>query len=436
MKFAGKALLMSMSIAIGIGGYAGAASAVTVPANDHIAHATVVSSLPFNQTLDTTRATTDSTDAAANATCGAPQTNNSVWYKFTGAHTNGVFIVDTTGSTFSSGVLIATGTPGKLTTVACAPVSVGISTQANTAYWVMVFDDTGNGGTLHLSMHGKGPVPANDTISHATGINKLPFSQTVDTTGATHDSNDDQANASCGAPSVGHSIWYKYTAGSNVNSVVFDASQANFASGVIVATGTAGNLTTVTCGPGSVVASVTPGTTYYVLVFDAAGGIGGTVNFIADLAPTLATTVKYQTLVDSSGTAHMQGTYTCTHGGTAPFLELSGQLVEIAGSNVVTGLYDSGPLLPTCDGAKHSWSADGIPDSAPFVAGSKAAALTFNLLCTTSTCITTNQNVVVSLVSSVSSSTATAPVTKSSSKATPKQPEWGTAGRANTAWGH
>ena len=40
------------------------------PPNDTFEQATVISSIPFSQTLDTSEATTDSTDAEAGATCG------------------------------------------------------------------------------------------------------------------------------------------------------------------------------------------------------------------------------------------------------------------------------------------------------------------------------------------------------------------------------
>ena len=42
------------------------------PSNDTFGGATVIGSLPFTDTLDTTEATTDATDQEANADCGAP----------------------------------------------------------------------------------------------------------------------------------------------------------------------------------------------------------------------------------------------------------------------------------------------------------------------------------------------------------------------------
>jgi len=77
------ATVACVAIALGLGGFVGSAAAATPPPNDLISGATVVSALPFLQTLDTTAATTDANDAQVNESCGAPFTNNSVWYKFT-----------------------------------------------------------------------------------------------------------------------------------------------------------------------------------------------------------------------------------------------------------------------------------------------------------------------------------------------------------------
>ena len=55
------------------------------PPNDTFEQATVISSLPFSQILDTTQATTDSTDAEALAACGGPSfpIAATVWYEYT-----------------------------------------------------------------------------------------------------------------------------------------------------------------------------------------------------------------------------------------------------------------------------------------------------------------------------------------------------------------
>ena len=120
----------------------------------------------------------------------------------------------------------------------------------------------------------------------------LPFKTTLDTTGATTDRNDSQVNASCGAPSTSHSVWYKYTAGAKDTGLFFDAGASSFGAGVIVATAANGGLKTVACGPSSVSTAVTPGTTYYVLVFDADQETGGTLNLTIDHLPTWNTSVR------------------------------------------------------------------------------------------------------------------------------------------------
>ena len=161
-------MLACVAVALGFGGFVGTASAAAPPPNDLIGGATVVSALPFSATVDTTGATTDANDMQVNLTCGAPVTNNSVWYTFTAGPSDTLLAVDTTGSTFSSGVIIATGTPGALTTRACGPISAKVAVASGTTYYIMAFDDSGSGGTLHISMHGAGPPPANDTIGHST----------------------------------------------------------------------------------------------------------------------------------------------------------------------------------------------------------------------------------------------------------------------------
>src|SRR5919206_3616212 len=46
-------------------------------------------------------------------------------------------------------------------------------------------------------------APSNDTFANATAISSLPFSDTVDTTGATTDSDDKAAGAACGVSGQG-----------------------------------------------------------------------------------------------------------------------------------------------------------------------------------------------------------------------------------------
>jgi hypothetical protein len=51
------------------------------PGNDSYAGRTLIDSVPFAQSVDTTEATSDVDDAEAIAGCGAPTIEASVWYE-------------------------------------------------------------------------------------------------------------------------------------------------------------------------------------------------------------------------------------------------------------------------------------------------------------------------------------------------------------------
>jgi hypothetical protein len=125
------------------------------PSNDTFAGATVVGS-GFSETLDTTEATTDGDDAQLNSVCDigpAPTTNNSVWYAYTPI-TDTTVIVDTSGSNFSSGILVGTGIQGNLSNVTCGPFAVSFFATAGTTYYVLAMDfNGGNGGLLNISFN-------------------------------------------------------------------------------------------------------------------------------------------------------------------------------------------------------------------------------------------------------------------------------------------
>jgi hypothetical protein len=402
------ATLSCVAVALSLGGFVGTAYAATPPPNDLISGATVVSALPFTDTVDTTGATTDAVDAQANQLCGAPATNNSVWYKFTAGPGDTLLAVDTTGSTFSSGVLIATGTAGALTTRACGPVTSKVAVASGTTYYVMAFDDSGSGGTLHISMHGAGPVPPNDTIGHSTVVSRLPYKATLDTTGATTDRVDSQANETCGAPATGNSVWYKFTAGRNDRNIFVDASRSDYPAGVIIATGTPGALTTVSCGPGFVTAATTPGKTYHIMLFDAFNTGGGTLRLNIGDAPNLAVSVLNNAGIDAQGVVHVTGTYRCTG---ARNLHITGSLIEIVGDNVPTGNFDTlGVPAANCNGVTHAWAGLVLPPNDHSFAPGKSAVFTNASLCGAIACTLVSEKTVVQLTRGVAGTSGSAHV--------------------------
>lgn len=141
------------------------------PGNDLIGGATSAT-LGFSESLDTSEATTDAVDAAVNSSCGAPATDASVWYAYTPA-TDGGTIVNVSSSTYSAGVIVATGSPGSLDLVTCGPGAVAFAATANTTYYVLAFDDQfdggGNGGTLNISLSEAPPPPTIDVTVNPTG---------------------------------------------------------------------------------------------------------------------------------------------------------------------------------------------------------------------------------------------------------------------------
>lgn len=141
-------------------------ASAAAPVNDLVANATVVSA-GFNQSLDTSTATTDADDTQFNATCGAPATDASVWYTIQG--TGQGMIVDVSASNYSAGVLVGVGTPGSLTTIACGPGSTAFATTPGTTYYVLAIDDQLNGdglngGTLRISFNALAPPVIDLTI--------------------------------------------------------------------------------------------------------------------------------------------------------------------------------------------------------------------------------------------------------------------------------
>ena len=223
--------------------------------------------------------------------------------------------------------------------------------------------------------------PVNDTFSNATPV-AVGFNEVLDTAAATTDSDDAQLNASCGAPATDASVWYVLQG--TDQGVVVDVSQSNYSAGILVGTGTQGNLQTVACGPGTVGFFAAAVTTYYVLAiddqFDGAGN-GGLFNISFNPAPpppTVDITVsRFGKVNGRTGVATISGTYTCTNGAFIDTFVNARQNVGVRASILgFGGFFEVG----TCDGALHPWSADVFPESGKF-AGGKTITLTFAFAC-------------------------------------------------------
>lgn len=142
------------------------------PGNDTYAGRTVISAIPFSEVLDTSEATTDADDDEINAQCGAPATDASVWYELT-LSSSALVGVDVSGSDYSAGVAVVTGSPGGFSIVTCGPGAVGFGAVGGETYTILVFDDQldgeGVGGILTILVDEAPPPPAIDVTVDSNG---------------------------------------------------------------------------------------------------------------------------------------------------------------------------------------------------------------------------------------------------------------------------
>ena len=124
------------------------------PSNDGFAGATVISSVPFTTTEDTTQATLDSDDTAAGQVCntGGLTFSNSVWFAYTPT-TDQVVGLDTSGSSYGVAGAVVSGSPGSFTAASCFLGGTSFQASAGTTYYLdLAQSPAGSGGTLSLSL--------------------------------------------------------------------------------------------------------------------------------------------------------------------------------------------------------------------------------------------------------------------------------------------
>jgi hypothetical protein len=174
------------------------------PANDNLANAAVVTSVPFNASVDITDAGTEPNE---------PQPcyfmPNTVWYSFTPAQTM-TLRANTLGSSINGNVHIyrstGTGISGLQFLNCSGPGgSPSFLAEAGQTYYLQVGAAFGEIGTINVNLVPTIP-PANDNFDNAVNVTSLPFSATVDITDATSVSNEPQyCNYSP------NTAWYSFT---------------------------------------------------------------------------------------------------------------------------------------------------------------------------------------------------------------------------------
>lgn len=143
------AILVGVAAALALGAQPALAAP---PPNDDFDNAIVIAALPFQDTQDTTEATTapDDPDCVGRA--------HTVWYRFTPA-ADATIVAHTDGSNYDTTLSAYTGTRGSLTQIACNDDAIGLQSRiqfdvtAGTTYHLMAgsFDET-PGGTLVLTV--------------------------------------------------------------------------------------------------------------------------------------------------------------------------------------------------------------------------------------------------------------------------------------------
>ncbi len=268
-----------------------ATSLAAPPTNDDFDSATVIPGLPFTGNLETTEATW-ATDDPMDCT-----SNGSVWYAFTPA-TDMRIEANTFGSDYDTVLSVYTGSRGSLTLVpgACNDDYDGLQSRVQfdaiggTTYHFLIGFCCGHGenggGNLVFSVQEVEvpPPPANDNFSDAISIYTLPFSDMVDTSGASMEVGE--PSSSCvSLDDLTSTVWYTFTPAESV-SVSANAS-APFGTMVAVYTGSSlADLTEIGCRAwgGLMTFRADAGNSYYIQA-GSLYGERGSLWFNLDFAP-------------------------------------------------------------------------------------------------------------------------------------------------------
>jgi hypothetical protein len=248
--------------------------------NDSFDGATAISSLPFNDVVDTTGASTES---------GEPQVcifmSQTLWYRYT-PQTQEVLRADTSGTGAQANINIyqAFGPGiGNLSFTGCAQNGspVQFTAQAGVSYYIQAGILNGETGDLHVNLE-RVPRPANDDFGNAASIGSLPYDAPVDTTAATLEAGE--PSPSCDGTLAG-SVWHAYTPAASGS--VSASINAFFTTEMAAYTGSSvSGLTQVGCRAfgGLMTIHVDAGTTYH---FQVGGLFGsrGSLSFHLDATP-------------------------------------------------------------------------------------------------------------------------------------------------------
>jgi len=324
----------------------------TVPSNDDIGSATIVSTLPFSTTQDTSGATV----AADDPFCSGRSAT--VWFAFTPTSNTSV-TANTFGSNYDTTLSVWTGARGSLNLVTCNDDFQGLQSKvtftasAGVTYFFMVSAfSTGPGGSLSFSVN-QFSAPQNDDFNNATVLTTLPSQAAEDTRNATVAPDD----PFCSGRSA--TVWFAFTPAANMR-IEANTFGSDYDTTLSVWTGSRGALTQVACNDDSqglqsrVFFNATAGVTYFFMVSSFGSGPGGDLVFnLLPAPPALAISIdvgQFGSVDPTTGVAVINGTITCNR---PAFVQFSGQLKRNLGTGVVSGFFFT--FVP-CNGTS-AWSA-------------------------------------------------------------------------------
>jgi hypothetical protein len=177
------------------------------PPNDDLANATVISTLPFTDTVDNSEATSE----AGEPSCFGPPPAGSVWWAST-AEADGLLRPRTTGSSTSWTQLVVYRKVGEglagLARLVCAvnagpPFEQRVAAGSTYLFQVATLDER---GAVRFDLE-RVPPPANDAFADAIEVPSLPFGHAF-SSGATTEPGEPTATH-CGV--VNESVWYSFT---------------------------------------------------------------------------------------------------------------------------------------------------------------------------------------------------------------------------------
>src|SRR5436190_17309132 len=243
-------------------------------------------------------------------------------------------------------------------------------------------------GALVLAFGIVVPVAAsvgNDTVGGATSV---AVGDTITENTALADATDSAEtalNQFCGAPEVGHGVWFTITPASD-GFVAFDTTASDYSAGMMLFAGVPGGDTFAGCGPGRIASFLAGGQAYNILAFGdgLTEATGGTLVFIVANAvapPDLSVTIDHKGSVDRFGNLRVTGTVTCTsEDGSGTVFEVFGDVTQRVGRLLIHGFLDSFLDIP-CDGTVQPWEAFASGDNGIF-AGGKVATVAIGVGCT------------------------------------------------------